>query len=525
MIARSRRSPNRVKEITKRFLTIPKMSSTSSTASSRDYIEIPSFYHSQWAPRYPKFAWFNYDGASYQIRLRQYQRKLFFADGLKQLRKHFNIYKSVTINFMACEHIWNFDLHFSPSLEQQACGRPLAAFRMHVWTIELTQALLCDPEPLMLPPIAAIHLPSYGFHMTILRKIEPPLQWPVVPVGPGFHDKYVAEPWYQFLAEGDFVHGDELLFYYRSREDIWEMGPSNCLAAIRFSVTFRVSKNIIEVDVIGPIHRQGRPRSVLATRRHIFTADVTEHMMQQSFPLVLLPATLNFLFGSQKVELPFIRKQAIMQFRATFHNDRLIYFNFAHNIFLQDIIKVPFFYHIQLAPKYPEYARFKYNGVVYQIQGKVFFADGLKQFRKELAIYESTIIHFFAIDHILVFDLHFSPPLEQQTSGRPWMISRQHIWTLEITQSMIDAPHPLNLPSCVTRHLNGCDQHMIILRRLGPPLQWNVIVLDIGIGEKYVVQPWYKFLEESNFSHGDEISFYYRHHEQIWEIIIRSQKD
>ena len=51
---------------------------------------------------------------------------------------------------MACEHRWNFDLHFSPSLEQQACGRPLPAFRMHVWTIELTQALLGDPEPLVI---------------------------------------------------------------------------------------------------------------------------------------------------------------------------------------------------------------------------------------------------------------------------------------------------------------------------------------------------------------------------------------
>ncbi|KAG4969371.1 hypothetical protein JHK85_035792 [Glycine max] len=97
-----------------------------------------------------------------------------------------------------------------PSLEQQACGRPLPAFRMHVWTIELTQSLLCDPEPLMLPPLAAIYLPSCGFHMTILRKVEPPLQWPVVPVGPGYHDKYVGDPWYRFLAEGDFVHGDEV---------------------------------------------------------------------------------------------------------------------------------------------------------------------------------------------------------------------------------------------------------------------------------------------------------------------------
>ncbi|KAG4918316.1 hypothetical protein JHK82_055773 [Glycine max] len=107
--------------------------------------------------------------------------------------------------------------------EQQACGRPLLASRMHVWTLELTQALLGDPEPLKLPPLAAIHLPSCGFHMTILRRFDPPLQWPVVLVCPGFHGKYVAQPWYRFLAEGDFVHGDELSFYYRPRDNIWEI--------------------------------------------------------------------------------------------------------------------------------------------------------------------------------------------------------------------------------------------------------------------------------------------------------------
>ena len=162
---------------------------------------------------------------------------------------------------------------------------------------------------------------------------------------------------------------------------------------------------------------------------------------------------------------------------------------------MQDIIKVPVFYHIQWAPEYPEYVRFKYNGDVYQIQvklhkGKSFFAEGPKQFRKELVIYESTIIHFFAIDHISVFDLHFSPPLEQQTFERLWMISRQHIWTLEITQSLIDKPKIImthintkltiiiiylllqNLPNFITRHLNVCDHHMTILRKFGPPLQF-----------------------------------------------------
>ena len=140
-------------------------------------------------------------------------------------------------------------MDFQPPLEQQACGRPLLASRMHVWTLELTQALLGDPEPLViyinyfyiiikflhknltqfncyvqkLPPLAAIHLPSCGFHMTILRRFDPPLQWPVVLVCPGFHGKYVAQPWYRFLAEGDFVHGDELSFYYRPRDNIWEI--------------------------------------------------------------------------------------------------------------------------------------------------------------------------------------------------------------------------------------------------------------------------------------------------------------
>ena len=66
---------------------------------------------------------------------------------------------------------------------------------------------------------------------------------------------------------------------------------------------------------------------------------------------------------------------------------------------------------------------------------------------------------------------------------------------------------------------------MTILRRFKPPLQWNVIVLDKGIGDKYIVQPWYKFLQEGDFSHGDELSFYYRRDEKIWEVVIRRAID
>ncbi|KAG5028862.1 hypothetical protein AAZX31_05G091900 [Glycine max] len=34
---------------------------------------------------------------------------------------------------------------------------------------------------------------------------------------------------------------------------------------------------------------------------------------------------------------------------------------------------------------------------------------------------------------------------------------------------------------------------MTILRRFDLPLQWNDIVLNTSIGDKYIVQPWYQF--------------------------------
>ncbi|KAG5028774.1 hypothetical protein JHK87_012288 [Glycine soja] len=123
---------------------------------------------------------------------------------------------------------------------------------------------------------------------------------------------------------------------------------------------------------------------------------------------------------------PIVRPPAIIQFRAALHND-------------QTFIEIPPFYHEQWAPNYPQEVRFKYNGATYPIRvqqhrGRCFFADGLTDFRVDLKIYESIIINFFACDDNTIFYLHFTPPLNQQTCGRPILHSRQHIWTTEITQ-------------------------------------------------------------------------------------------
>ncbi|KAL5194576.1 hypothetical protein HKD37_20G056634 [Glycine soja] len=88
-------------------------------------------------------------------------------------------------------------------------------------------------------------------------------------------------------------------------------------------------------------------------------------------------------------------------------------------------------------------------------------------------------------------------------------------YTTSVSEANYDVSISYRLPNCVITHLNAYGQHMTILRKFGPPLHWNVVVLDIGIGHRYVVQPWYQFLADSDFYHDDEVSFYYRRRDKI----------
>ncbi|KAG4957293.1 hypothetical protein JHK85_043673 [Glycine max] len=189
---------------------------------------------------------------------------------------------------------------------------------------------------------------------------------------------------------------------------------------------------------------------------------------------------------------------------------------------LPDMIEVSSFYHRQWAPDYPELVTFRYDGITYQIRlrqhrGKVYFAEGLDEFKKYLSIFES------------------------------------------------------RLPNCVMPHVNVCGRHMTILWRFGPPLQWNVVVVDGGVGHKYVgialtpgltpistqprqawlhihprlqargygkrqqwkitmhdgvpsvAQPWFQYLSKINLMPGDEVIFFFRFDEHVWEVVFRKE--
>ncbi|KAL5158428.1 hypothetical protein HKD37_15G042914 [Glycine soja] len=199
--------------------------------------------------------------------------------------------------------------------------------------------------------------------------------------------------------------------------------------------------------------------------------------------------------ATSKIQYPIHTKPLILQFTAVFRND-------------MDMIEVPSFYHRRWAPEYPEFVNFIYDGITYQIRLRQHQAKRLHEFRKDLSIFESMMIKLLACNNKFMFDLYFISSLECQTCGRSQLMSRQYIWTVEITQSMLGAPGPLRLPNCAMPHVNACGRHMTIFKIFGPPLQWNVVVVDRGVGRKYVVQPWYQFLVDNDFSHACLWSFY-----------------
>jgi len=46
----------------------------------------------------------------------------------------------------------------------------------------------------------------------------------------------------------------------------------------------------------------------------------------------------------------------------------------------------------------------------------------------------------------------------------------------------------------------------------------------LSMAKKYITRPWYHFLANSDFIHGDEISFYFRPYDKMWEWLSEDKK-
>ena len=115
----------------------------------QNIIEVPSVYHKQWAPDYPNYVVLDYNGKKHHIRVRKFSNRVYIADGLKHFRRDMRIYEGVMITFAAPDKNWKFDIHFSPPLHAQTCGRPVHSAREYVFTVDVDNRMIVRLYPLV----------------------------------------------------------------------------------------------------------------------------------------------------------------------------------------------------------------------------------------------------------------------------------------------------------------------------------------------------------------------------------------
>ncbi|KAG5020078.1 hypothetical protein JHK87_015933 [Glycine soja] len=51
----------------------------------------------------------------------------------------------------------------------------------------------------------------------------------------------------------------------------------------------------------------------------------------------------------------------------------------------------------------------------------------------------------------------------------------------------------------------------------------HIWTISMHNGVQYVDDPWHRFLTDNDLMGGDEVVFYYRPNEHVWEIIFRKE--
>ncbi|KAH1232720.1 hypothetical protein GmHk_09G025307 [Glycine max] len=124
---------------------------------------------------------------------------------------------------------------------------------------------------------------------------------------------------------------------------------------------------------------------------------------------------------------------------------------------MQNGIEVPLSYHRQWSPNYPTY-----------------------EFRRTHGIYESVIMHFVAWDKNTNFNVDVVGPLHRQTHQRSTTTTRPHVFTIDVSEDMIQHNYQLVLPPKASNYLSGSKKYIIVDRGRGRLYEW-MITMNNGL--------------------------------------------
>ncbi|RZB91319.1 hypothetical protein D0Y65_023649 [Glycine soja] len=102
------------------------------------------------------------------------------------------------------------------------------------------------------------------------------------------------------------------------------------------------------------------------------------------------------------------------------------------------------------------------------------------EFRRTHGIYESVIMHFVAWDKNTNFNVDVVGPLHRQTHQRSTTTTRPHVFTIDVSEDMIQHNYQLVLPPKASNYLSGSKKYIIVDRGRGRLYEW-MITMNNGL--------------------------------------------
>ncbi|KAG4954728.1 hypothetical protein JHK87_040322 [Glycine soja] len=161
----------------------------------------------------------------------------------------------------------------------------------------------------------------------------------------------------------------------------------------------------------------------------------------------------------------------------------------------------------QWSPNYPTYVLFDYEGnkhfiKLHKYANRFIFGDGLKELRITHGIHESVVMRFVACDRNTTFNVDVMGPLHRQTHQRAATTIRRHVFTIDVSEDMIQ--HNYQLVDY------GHDRHH----------EW---MITMNNGLSCVAESWIHYLVDCHLKPGDEVVFFYNIDQHLWEVLYRKQ--
>ncbi|KAH1253324.1 hypothetical protein GmHk_04G010023 [Glycine max] len=154
-------------------------------------------------------------------------------------------------------------------------------------------------------------------------------------------------------------------------------------------------------------------------------------------------------------------------------------------------------------------AKLDVDKVIRRYENKIYFADVIKEFRRQMNVYENVVITFSAPNKNTTFHVFFKTPRYRQSSATSAATTRWHVFTVDVNKDMMQHKNPLVLPPEAFKYIiskKKIKRYMNVQRNPSRRCLWKI---NMQNGVPFVADSWYHYLADNDLMYGDDVVFYY----------------